>query len=99
MLSMIYKLYKVKYKSAEAANDSNLAEFNKIYEKYNVKMLGGGINNKDPLEVYFMSVFEDEDHYHESVKKLQSDPKYVELTKKLNDSRESIEVISLEGME
>jgi len=96
---MIYKLYKVKYKTAEVANDSNLDEFTKIYEKYNVKMLGGGINAKDPLEVYFMSVFEDEDHYQESVKKLHSDPKYIELSKKLNDDRESVEVISLEGME
>ena len=96
---MIYKLYKVKYKSADAANDSNFEEFNEIYKKYGINMVGGGINMKDPLEVYFMSEYKDEEHYKESIKKLQSDPRYIELSKMLNDNREHIEVISLEGME
>jgi hypothetical protein len=98
---MIYKLYKIRYKTPEAATEDNsyLEDFRKIYEKYDVKMIGGGVNMKDPYEVYFISEYKDDADYKDTVAKLQSDTKYVELSKKLDGKRDGVEVITLEGME
>ena len=99
LLFMIFKLYKMKFTTADAVKDSSFQEFNEIYKKYDVKLVGGGYNSKDHQEIYFMSVFNDEDHYKETTQKLQSDPKYVELTKKLEEHREDVDVKTLEGFE
>lgn len=98
-LFMIYKLYKMKYKTADAVHENSYKEFDEIYKKYDVKMVGGGYNSEDHKVIYFMSVYNDEDHYKETVKKLQSDPTYIELTKKLEVNREDIKVKTLEGFD
>ncbi len=97
MFVMFYKLYKSTQKTSEVIYDDSYEEFSKVYEKFGVKVLGGGTNVANPSEAYFMTVYKDKKHYEETVKKLQSDPKYIELSKDLQERRESIEVITLES--
>ncbi len=94
---MLYKLYKAKNKSTDPVYEDSFDEFSKIYKKYDVQVLGGGTNVDDKSEMYLMTVYKDQAHYEETVKKLRTDPKYIELTKKLEERRESIEVITLES--
>ncbi|NHJ49576.1 MAG: hypothetical protein FK733_17435 [Asgard group archaeon] len=95
---MIYKVYKIRFKSPDEAYAENFKEFNKLYTKYDVDVKLGGVNAKDPNEVYYITVYKDENHYEETVKKLQSDSTYAELTVKLEDTRESIDVITLNNV-
>ena len=99
MSTMYYKLYKSKNKTTEVSYDESFSEFNKIYKKYDVKVLGGGTNVEDRREMYLLTLYKDKTHYEETVKKLREDPKYIELSKKLEVGRESIEVITLESDE
>jgi len=94
---MLYKLYKAKNKTTDVIYDDSFEEFSKIYKKYDVQVLGGGTNVEDNSEMYLMIVYKDKNHYEETVKKLQADPTYNDLSKKLQESRESIEVITLES--
>lgn len=94
---MIYKLYKSIQKDADIIYDDSFEEFNKIYKKYDVQVLGGGTNVDNPREVYFMVVYKDQTHYDETVKQLKNDQKYSELSKTLQESRDSIEVTTLES--
>ena len=94
---MLYKLYRSKHKSSDPVYDDSFSEFNKLYKKYDVKVVGGGTNIENPQEEYFMTVYKNKAHYEETVSKLRNDPKYQELTKKLEDRRDSIEVITLES--
>lgn len=89
----------MKFKTADAVHESSYKEFDEVYKKYDVKLVGGGYNAKDHKEIYFMSVYNDEDHYKETTKKLQSDPAYIELSKKLEENREDVQVKTLEGFE
>ncbi len=94
---MIYKLYKSIQKEADVIYDDSFDEFSKIYKKYDVNVLGGGTNADNTREMYLMVAYKDKSHYDETVKKLRNDPKYQELTKKLEERRNSIEVITLES--
>ena len=94
---MFYKLYKSIQKTADIIYDDSYEEFSKIYKKYDVKVLGGGTNVDNPREMYLMVVYKDKTHYEETVKKLQNDPKYAELSKELQERRESIEITTLES--
>ncbi len=89
----------MKFKTADAVSNSEYNEFDVLYKKYGVKLVGGGYNAKDHQEIYFISVYNDENHYKETTQKLQSDPKYIELTKKLEESREDVQVKTLEGFD
>ena len=89
----------MKFKTADAVHENSYKEFDAVYQKYGVKLVGGGYNSEDHNEIYFMSVYNDEDHYKESIKKLQSDPAYIELSKKLEVDREDVQVKTLEGFE
>ena len=87
----------MKFKTADAVHEKSYKEFDVVYKKYGVKLVGGGYDSKDHKEIYFMSVFNDEDHYKETTKKLQSDSTYMELSKKLEVDREDVNIITLEG--
>ncbi len=87
----------MKFKSADAVHENSYKEFDKLYKKYGVKLVGGGYDSKDHKEIYFMSVYDDEDHYKDIVKKLQSDSTYIELSKKLEVDREDVNIMTLEG--
>ena len=99
MSTMYYKLYKTKTKTTDVSYDESFSEFNKIYKKHDVQVLGGGTNVEDRREMYLMTLYKDKSHYEETVNKLRDDPRYMELSKKLEEGRESIEVITLESDE
>ena len=94
---MLYKIYKAKNKTTDEIYDDSFECFSKVYKKYDVQVLGGGTNVDDNSEMYLMVVYKDKYHYEETVKKLQTDPTYIDLSKKLQEQRESIEVITLES--
>ncbi len=94
---MLYKLYKSKTNTTESIYDDSFEEFSKVYKKYDVQVLGGGTNVDDNSEMYLMIVYKDKKHYEETVKKLRVDQTYNELSKKLQETRESIETITLES--
>ncbi|MCG3254199.1 MAG: hypothetical protein ACTSUW_03495 [Candidatus Heimdallarchaeota archaeon] len=89
----------MKFKTADAVHENSYKEFDEVYKKYGVKLVGGGYNSKDHKEIYFMSVFNDEAHYKETTEKLQSDPTYIELSKKLEVDREDVQIKTLEGFD
>lgn len=94
---MLYKIYKAKTKSTDPGYEDNFGDFSKVYKKYDVQVLGGGTNVDDKSEIFLMVVYNDKSHYEETVKKLKADSTYQELSKKLQETRESIEVITLES--
>ncbi|MHA1211898.1 MAG: hypothetical protein ACTSSH_05495 [Candidatus Heimdallarchaeota archaeon] len=89
----------MKFSTADAAHDNGYKEFSEVYEKYDVKLVGGGYNSEDHKEISFMSVYNDEDHYKETIDKLKSDSAYIKLSKKLEVNREDVRVKTLEGFE
>lgn len=97
MSTMYYKLYKSITKTKDVSYDESFSEFNEIYKKHDVQVLGGGANVEDSREMYLLTLYKNKTHYDETVKKLRNDPKYMELSKKLEEGRESIEVITLES--
>ena len=94
---MLYKLYKAKNKTSDEIYDDSFEGFSDVYKKYDVQVLGGGTNVDDNSEMYLMVVYKDKKQYEETIKKLQADPTYVNLSKKIQEQRESIEVITLES--
>ena len=94
---MLYKLYKAKNKIADNDFDNSYKGFIDTYKKYDVQVVGGGSNIDDPYEMHIMIAYKDKNHYEETVKKLQSDSTYIKLSKKLQEKRESIEVVTLES--
>ncbi len=97
MSIMLYKLYKSKQISTDVIYDDSFEDFSKIYKKYDVQVLGGGTNVDDNSEMYLMVVYKDKTHYEQTVEKLREDPTYKELSEKLQEKRESIEIITLES--
>ncbi|MFX1254017.1 MAG: hypothetical protein ACFFCZ_20560 [Promethearchaeota archaeon] len=94
--TMIFKLYKTRYKAGHDSDIERFKEFIEFYKEYGVQIVGGGVNVDNPLENYLITTYRDKVHYAETVAKLQSDPKYQELTQQLQEVRESVEVTTLE---
>ncbi|MFX1533343.1 MAG: hypothetical protein ACFFDI_03845 [Promethearchaeota archaeon] len=94
---MIFKLYKTRYKEGQDSDFERFKGFLDFYKEYGVQVVGGGINVDDPLENYLMTTYKDKVHYEETVAKMQSDPKYQELTQQLQEVRDSVEITTLEA--
>ena len=94
---MIYKLYKERSKglSDQPVGLDLFDEFNKIYEANDVKVVGVWQNSNDSKEVYFMTAFRDEEHYNNFVAAVKEDSTYLEMSLKIEEDRESIEVTTL----
>lgn len=83
-----YMLYRTKSKNGNSDElDEMRIEFEGIYKKYNVDIIGFWENLDDPSEIYYLSKFEDEADYKSKVEKLRSDDRYIELTKMLEEIR------------
>ena len=93
----IYKLYKERSKGLldQPVGLDMFDEFNKIYEANDVKVIGVWQNTKDPNEVYFMTAFRNEEHYQNFVVNVKKDSSYLKMTSKIEEDRESIEVVTL----
>ena len=94
---MIYKLYKERSKGLrdQPVGLDLFEEFNKIYEANDVKVVGVWQNIEDPNEVYFMTAFRSEEHYQNFVATVKQDSTYLNMSAKIEEDRESIEVTTL----
>ena len=96
---MLYKLYIDRSKAEGQIKDSEMARvfkgFQDIYEEYGVKVVGAWNNADDPLEGYLITAYRDEAHYEEAVAKMRDNERYRELSLELQDSRESVKVVTL----
>jgi hypothetical protein len=78
--------------------DRIFSGFLEIYDKYGVKVIGRWENEDDSLEHYLITYYRDKDHYQTATTKMRTDPKYVKLSKDLQDTRESIKVVNLKKL-
>jgi hypothetical protein len=94
---MLYKLYKERSKglSDQPVGLELFDDFNEIYKANDVKVIGVWQNNEDPNELYFMTAFRDEEHYQSFVASVREDSVYQEMSKKIEEDRESIESTTL----
>ena len=94
---MYYKLYKETAK-ASVSNPRGLQlfpEFKKLYDENDVKVIGVWENVDNPREYYFLTAYRDEQHYQEFGENLRSNQQYLDLSKEIEEDRESIEAITL----
>ncbi|MFX0108840.1 MAG: NIPSNAP family protein [Candidatus Hodarchaeota archaeon] len=94
-----YMLYRTKSKDDNIEELESLrTEFEELYKKYNVNIVGFWENADDPQEVYYISKYKDEADYKSKTEQLRSDERYIELTKKLDELRLESQVIRLNPM-
>jgi hypothetical protein len=67
--------------------DKIRAEFEGIYKKYEVDIVGFWENAEDTSEIYYLSRYEDEADYKDKTERLRSDEHYAKLSKQLNELR------------
>ena len=96
---MLYKLYKSRHIAGKKLADSEMERifkgFQEIYKKYGVKVIGAWENVDDSMEYYFITAYRDSAHQKEAVAKMQANPEYEELSKKLQETRASIDVVTM----
>jgi hypothetical protein len=63
------------------------SEFEEIYKRHHVDIVGFWENSEDPTEAFYISRYKNEDHYKKTVEKLKSDEQYAKLTKELGKMR------------
>ena len=99
---MLYKLYIDRSKPEGQIKDSEMERvfkgFQEIYEEYGVKVVGAWNNADDPLEGYLITAYRDAAHYEEAVAKMRVNKRYQELSEELQDSRESVKVVTLKTL-
>jgi hypothetical protein len=96
---MLYKLYIDRSKPEGQIEDSEMERlfkgFQEIYEEYGVKVVGAWNNADDPLEGYLITAYRDAAHYQEALAKMRVNKRYQMLSEELQDSRESVQVVTL----
>ncbi len=99
---MLYKLYIDRSTPEGQIKDSEMERvfrgFQEIYREYGVKVVGAWNNADDPLEGYLITAYRDEAHYEEAVAKMRVNKRYQELSEQLQDSRESVKVVTLTSL-
>lgn len=90
----MYMLYRSKSKSSKEMDDLR-EKFQKIYNKHHVDIVGFWVNAEDENEVFYLSRYKDENDYKMKVESLHHDKEYVNLSKKLEEVRTSIESTKL----
>jgi hypothetical protein len=63
------------------------SEFEEIYKKHGVDIVGFWENAEDPTEAFYISRYENEDDYKKTVEKLRSDEQYAKLTDEFSKFR------------
>lgn len=96
---MLYKLYIDRSKPEGQIKDSEMERvfkgFQEVYEEYGVKVIGAWNNADDPLEGYLITAYRDAAHYEEAVAKMRVNKRYQMLSEELQESRESVKVLTL----
>ncbi len=99
MRTMVYKLYISRSLSEKRLEDSEMERifkgFQEIYEKNGVKVIGAWENEDDSLEYYLITCYRDNDHYQSATTKMKMNPEYVKLSEQLQETRESVKVVTL----
>ncbi len=81
-------LYKTKSKTeGHDELDEIRAEFEEIYKKYEVNIVGFWENVDDISEIYYLSRYEDEADYKNKTDRLRGDERYAKLSKQLGELR------------
>ncbi|MFW9798856.1 MAG: NIPSNAP family protein [Candidatus Thorarchaeota archaeon] len=84
----IYMLYRSRTKPEHIVKlDELRAEFEGIYKKHEINIVGFWENAEDPSEVYYLSKYEDEADYKRRTEMLRSDERYIQLSKELDEIR------------
>lgn len=63
------------------------SEFEEIYKKHEVDIVGFWENAEDPTEAFYISRYKDEADYKKTVERLRSDKRYAKLTEDLRKLR------------
>ncbi|MFW9974893.1 MAG: NIPSNAP family protein [Candidatus Thorarchaeota archaeon] len=90
----MYMLYRSNSKSSKEMDDLR-EKFQKIYDKHHVDIVGFWVNAENENEVYYLSKYKDENDYKMKVESLRNDEEYIQLSKKLQEVRTSIESTKL----
>lgn len=91
---MLNKLYIVKYKDGIPDN-TRFKQFQKFYEENGVKVIGGWENADDKNELFFMTSYNNQNHYDEFTSTMKNNVRYQELSTELEKERESVKVVTL----
>ena len=84
----LYMLYRTKTNSDEMDRMWEMrSEFEEIYKKHQVDIVGFWENAEDPTEAFYIARYDNEDDYKKTVEKLRSDNRYAELTEDLKKLR------------
>ena len=99
---MLYKLYIDRSKAEAQIKDNEMERvfkgFQEIYDEYGIKVIGAWNNLDDPQEGYLITAYRDAAHYEEAVAKMRVNERYQMLSKELQDSRESVKVVTLKTL-
>ena len=86
----IFKLYTTKAKSSEEMDKLRM-QFQEIYKKHHIDIVGFWTNAEAEDEFYYMSKYDDENDYHKKVELLKKDEEYKRLTEKVKNARTSFD--------
>lgn len=83
-------LYQSKVKEGqEDTMDELRSEFETVYKKHNIELLGAWANADDPSETFYISRYENETDFKRKTEELRQDSTYAELTARLKEIRVS----------
>ena len=82
----MYMLYTTKAKSSQEMDDLRV-QFQEIYEKHKVDIVGFWVNAEAEEEFFYMSRYENEADYKNKVAMLQKDEDYIRLGSKVKEAR------------
>jgi len=95
---MIYKLYRETSAVKSDRGTELFEEFNTIAQNNDVKVVGIWENKQNPKETYTITGYQDENHYEKFVTQIKNHSRYQEMTKELDQGRESIDIIDLNDL-
>jgi len=82
----MYMLYKTTAKSSREMDDLRV-QFQEIYKRHNVDIVGFWTNADAEKEFFYMSRYENEGDYKRKVEELHRDEEYKRLTSKVKEAR------------
>ena len=82
----MYMLYTTKAKSSKEMDDLRV-QFQEIYERHKVDIVGFWVNAEAEEEFFYMSRYENEADYKNKVALLQKDEDYIRLGSQVKEAR------------
>ena len=86
----MYMLYTTKAKSSKEMDDLRV-QFQEIYERHKVDIVGFWVNAEAEEEFFYMSRYENEADYKNKVALLQKDEDYIRLGSQVKEARMEFE--------